>query len=366
MLQNWLHKIQLEQVLHSDLEAYQFGAHLQLYTKKVPSLKNTKLAIIGTDEQSTNSVRRELYRLSFPFKGLKIADLGTIRKEESSFLVPLLKELLDSGILPILLSSKTALSTAQYKAHKSQQKLISYASVGERIPFNTKPEDKKRYPINEIVHGKRSKLFHIGLIGAQAHFIDTDTAIFISDNQFDLIRLGNAKAHINGLEPIIRDGDLLSFQLNALKRAEIPDQTDLSPSGFTLEEACQICRYAGMSDKLKSFGLFGFNPIPFGAPTAQGLAQMLWYFIDGYFNRKNDYPASTDGLLEYLVDFKGLDKPLTFWKSQKTGRWWMQVPVKTTKKYDRHYLIPCSLADYQKATQGELADRLFNAYKRFA
>lgn len=366
MLQNWLHPIEGEEIINLQLKDYQFGSKIQLNEGKLPSLRNTKIALIGIDETSNNSIRHELFQMSFPFNRLKIIDLGNVRKQEIGFITPLLKELLDSQILPILISPMPKLMLAQYKAHKSQQQLINLVNIAERIPFDPTEQDKKSYFLNEIVYGKRSKLLNLGLIGAQTHFVRQGVFDAINDSQYDCIRLGNARAQLSELEPILRDGDLVSFHLGALKRSEAPHQLQASPSGFTLEEACQISRYAGMSDKLKSFGIFGFNPCPINSSTAQSIAQMIWYFIDGFHNRKKDYPASTTGLIEYLVDFKDLDQPLTFWKSKKTGRWWMQVPVKTSKKYQQHRLIPCSIADYNQACQGDLSDRLFNAYKRFA
>jgi formiminoglutamase len=65
------------------------------------------------------------------------------------------------------------------------------------------------------------------------------------------------------------------------------------------------------------------------------------------------------------VDFKGHEAPFTFWKSNRTGRWWIQVPVKTKKKHLRHRLIPCSYNDYLQASKGEMPDRLSLAFGRF-
>ena len=123
-----------------------------------------------------------------------------------------------------------------------------------------------------------------------------------------------------------------------------------------------------MSDKLRSFSVTGVDAekkrkLP---ATAQALAQMVWYFTEGYYQRKNDYPATNKGLTEYVVDLKGRDGRLVFWKSNKSGRWWLQVPVKTGRKYQRHRLIPCSYKDYSLATQDEVPDRLLNAFKRFS
>ncbi|MCK6692611.1 MAG: hypothetical protein L6Q97_10970 [Thermoanaerobaculia bacterium] len=71
-------------------------------------------------------------------------------------------------------------------------------------------------------------------------------------------------------------------------------------------------------------------------------------------------------MTEYIVDFRGLNYQLTFWKSIRSGRWWMQTPVTTRKKHQRHYLIPCSFQDYQAACREELPDRLLQAMNRFS
>ena len=364
MFQNWLKALNKDEFLGKPLKKYQFGEKIQLHSKKMPKLNTTRIALIGVGE-GADHIRRELYQMSAPFSKNKIVDLGNVRKEAVSFVIPLLKELLESKIIPIILAEDPRFFLAQYKAQKSVQSLINFVSVDEQFRFDPEEKDKKRLFLNEILEGKRSKLFNAGFIGPQTHFIQPSLFDYLSNRNFDCVRLGNAKSNINELEPIIRDGDLMSFNLSALKRTEAPEQSTPSPSGFTVEEACQICRYAGMSDKLKSFGIYAYESLTPACATAQGIAQMIWYFIDGYFGRKQDYPVTTAGLTEYIVDFKGFDTPLTFWKSKKSGRWWMQVQVKTSKKYLQHRLIPCSYNDYRKACQEELSDRLFNAYKRF-
>jgi formiminoglutamase len=365
MFQNWLKPIDPNTFLSEKLRNFQFGEKIQVHSKSINKLDAAKIAIIGFEEEASNHIRQELYQMSSPFAKNKVVDLGNVRKKEISFTIPLLKELLDSGILPIVLSAEPKSVLAQYKALKRCQPSINMVRIDERFRFDLKEKDKKQYFLNEIIFGKRSKLFNLGLIGPQTHYVNPKLFDFLEQQHFDCVRLGNAKANLAELEPVIRDGDLLSFDLSALKRSEAPEQLNANPSGFTSEEACQICRYAGMSDKLKAFGIFGYEHFSEGCISAQVMAQMIWYFIDGYFNRKGDFPASTDGLIEYLVDFKDLDKPITFWKSKKSSRWWMQVQVKTNKKIQQHRLIPCSYNDYKRASQQELSPRLFNAYQRF-
>lgn len=364
MFQNWLQPIDPHHFKIAQLANFQFGKQIQFYTDSA-DLMATKVGLIGIGEAETDAIRQALYELVFPFEQLKIVDFGNVRKTDTAFIIPLIKAVQESKIFPILLSNTPLHSIAQYKALQGLKQL-SFIHVDERIPFAPKIEDKNIYYLNDIVKSKRERLFHLGLIGGQAHYIPPSTFKYLEKRNFDCIRLGKAKQDLIELEPIIRNGDLLSFNLSAIKQIEAPGQSKASPNGFTIEEACQISRYAGMSDKLKSFGIYGFRKtLDRKAQTAQAVAQMVWYFLDGFYNRKNDFPVSNEGLVEYIVDFKELDYQLTFWKSNKSGRWWMQIPVKSKKNIERHRLIPCSYNDYRLASMEELPDRLFNALKRF-
>jgi formiminoglutamase len=365
MFQNWLHPLSGHL---SKFEGHQLGSHISRYTEAgLPNLKSTQVALIGIGEGGADAVRNELYQLSYTFNELAISDLGNVRKKSTSFLIPLVKELIESKIFPIIIGAQPSHALAQYKAFQSLQHLINLVIVDERLAFTLNKKASSPHFLNEVINSRHSQLFHISFIGTQAHFVPPGTFEYLDKRHFDYIRLGKAKAHITELEPIIRDGDLLSLNINALKAAEAPGQSQPSPSGFQVEDACQISRYAGLSDKLKAFGIYGYRRgVDRKGQTAKAIAQMIWYFLDGYHNRKGDFPASTEGLMEYIVEFKTLDYQLTFWKSEKSGRWWMQVPVKTQHKYQRHRLVPCSYNDYLKACQDELPDRLLNALRRFA
>jgi len=364
MFQNWL--LHLPNEL-PPLEDHQFGEHLLRYTGKgLPDLSDTKVAIIGIGQEDADAIRTALYQLSYPFEGIQVADLGNVRKMNTSFLIPLVAELLESKIFPIIIGSLPSYALAQYKAFQSLQYLINLTIVDEQIAYSANSEDKKKYYLNQIINSPQSRLFHLNFIGAQAHFVAPTVFDELEKRQFDYTRLGKARADITELEPLVRDGDLLSINLSALKAAEAPGAASPSPSGFSVEEACQITRYAGMSDKLKTFGIYGYQKDKdANQQGAMAVAQMVWYFIDGFQNRKGDYPAGTEGLTEYIVEYKTLDYQLTFWRSEKSGRWWMQVPVKSKSKYQRHRLVPCSYNDYLLACKNELPDRLLRALRRF-
>jgi formiminoglutamase len=369
MLQNWLNPVSLSKILNpQQLQTNaEFANSIKVFDKHFPKLKETQIAIIGVGSDPANMVRSELYQLSFPFKHVHIADIGNVRNEHNSFLIPIITELLDSGILPILIGHKESLTLAQFKAHKNRQQLVNLAIVDEQVRCdpNEKPNSDFYY-LNELLRIKAPSLFHLDIIGCQSHFISNASRQLTATSHFDFARLGNIKSNLEIVEPLARDADLMSFSLSALKQSEAPGYQNQSPNGLFSEDACQICRYAGISDKLGSIGIYGYNPIKdLQNQTAKLIAQMIWYFIDGFANRKNDYPISSDGLTEYIVDMKSMQQHLTFWKSEKSGRWWIQVPVKTKKKHLRHRLIPCSYSDYQMTCQDVIPERLLEAFKRF-
>ncbi len=357
----------LSQELFSDLEAWHFGKKITRYTEGVAlDLKTTQIAIVGINEAEADAVRSVLYSLSFPFGNLKITDLGNMRKQDASFIIPLLTELLQSDIVPIIIGQSETAILPQFQAFHVRKNSVNLALIDEKIRFTPSPKAETLF-LESILADNH--LFNLSFIGFQSHFTDPSVISLLEKRHFELIRLGKLRADIEDIEPIIRDADLVSIHLAALKMSEAPGQINGSPSGLFAEEACQIARYAGMSDKLTSFGIYGFHKKydSLDQATAQVVAQMAWYFTDGFYHRKQDFPIQKafNQLTQYIVDVKSFDERLTFWKSNKSGRWWMEVPIKTRKKHTRHRLIPCSYNDYLQACKDDLPDRLVLAYQRF-
>lgn len=365
MLENWLHPISVQR---ESYEAHQFGQQLLLHDKTMPDLTATRIAIIGISAKEAQVAREALYSLSFPFSGMQVADLGNLRKAEVSFLIPVVMELLNSRIIPILIGNASRWMIAQFQAYQDLQRAyINVATVDEQIWYRTGATDKDSYYLNAILNEKQQKRYNVSIIGSQIHFLHPKISEHLQPYSVDWTGLGKARAELVELEPIIRDADLFGIHLSALRQSDAPAQHRPSPSGFFSEEACQLARYAGMSDKLTSFGIYGFDATHDQAEqTAQVAAQLIWYFIEGVYQRKQDYPVSTDGMVEYVVDFKGQHLQLTFWKSSRSGRWWLQVPAQVARQPQQYHLVSCSYNDYLQAGKGELPDRLLNALERYA
>ncbi len=362
MLQNWLAPLP---VLEKEFEDWQFAASVKRYDSQngLPDLKQVQVGLIGLGQENSQACRDALYPLSFPFS-LKVADLGNVRSGNVAFLVPLFRELLASGIIPVLLAPDPSYLLVQYKACLHELPNISLGVLDERIDYRPMVASNT---LNQIIEHPDGRLFQLHHIGAQAHFTSPSVFKALEERYFDYYRLGRARANLQDLEPALRDVDVLGIDLRVFQAGEVAGLEEPSPSGFLLEEGCRICRYTGMSDKIKSIGFFGFRTeLDDRDLGAQAIAQLIWYFLDGLNHRKGDFPLSFDGLLEYIVQNKDLGFELTFWKSSKSGRWWMQIPVgKLAGGQQRHRLAPCSYNDYLKASQGELPERLLRAISRF-
>jgi formiminoglutamase len=195
---------------------------------------------------------------------------------------------------------------------------------------------------------------------------------------FDVYRLGNIQSNLEEAEPIVRSADILSFDISSIRQSDAPACLNSTPNGLYGEEACQIMRYAGMSDKLSSVGIYELNPdFDNRGQTAHLAAQMLWYFIEGYSNRKSDFPVIPGkdymkyrvAIPQPLTSSEGSGHELVFYKSLKTDRWWMEVPFNPKgkgdkSKFERHHLVPCSYEDYLLACSEEMPDRWWQAYQK--
>jgi len=365
MLENWLRPVSQDFLQEMNLKDFHFGKKIKIYRQKLPKMNAGQVALIGLNETAANAVRKELYLLSFGFKGTKITDLGNARRTEPDFLLQLLTGLYQSKVIPVFIGENPNLALTQFKAHRLVQSAVNLAVIDEQIAYNT--DDKETSWLDYILDNSRSKLFHLSILGVQTHFLPPNIISHLSDRRHDIIRAGQVRGSIQETEPVLRDADTLVVNISALKASDAPAQINPSPSGLTSEEACQLARYAGMSEKLTAAGFYGFLPEKEGAQlTAKTIAQIVWYFLDGFHNRRNDYPTSTDNMVEYVTHIQGYDWQFTFWRSNKTGRWWLQVPIKTKKNLQRHRLLSCTYEDYTKAVNGELPERLLNAFERFA
>ena len=163
----------------------------------------------------------------------------------------------------------------------------------------------------------------------------------------------------------MRDADIVSIDIGSIKQSDAPANNNASPNGFYGEEICAISRYAGISDKVSSFGIYEYNSkFDNNHQTAHLIAQMVWYFIEGVNFRAKDYPFCTKKSYQKFIVLVENDNPINFYKSDKSGRWWMEINISTNNKYKRHALIPCTYQDYLEAIEQKIPERWYKALRK--
>ena len=354
-----------------------------------PVLENIDIAIIGVKEDrnainnpgcrlAPDYVRKYLYQL---FQGnfkAKIADLGDIIPGETtqdtySAVKFAVASLIEQKILPVIIGGSQDLTYANYLAYESLGQIINLVNIDSSFDLGAKKDEiNNTNYLGAVFTHQPNYLFNFTNIGYQTYFVDQDALELMEKLFFDVYRLGNVRKNIEEVEPLLRNGDMLSFDVSSIRQSDAPATTNASPNGFYGEEACQIVRYAGLSDKISSIGFYELNPaFDKGEQTAHLVAQMIWYFLEGFYNRKNDFPTKTDKnskkYIKYVVSLKNFQNEIVFYKSKMSDRWWMEIPCPYVlqTKYDRQHLVPCSYNDYQAACCEEIPDKWWQVYKKF-
>ncbi len=366
----------------------QLGSLIIPYTEdNFPDLVDVDIALIGVcdDRNSVNNtgsnmapneVRSFLYKLYAGTFVPKIIDLGNIMPgktvNDTYFALQTCVEVLvKQNIIPFIIGGTQDITYAQFLGYKNLEQTINMVAIDSVFDLGN-PDDEitNNSYLGKIILHQPNYLFNYSNIGYQTYLVEPNSVNMMSKLYFDSYRLGQFRDKIEEIEPIIRQADALTFDITAIKNSDAPANPNASPNGFYSEDACQMMRYAGMSDKLSSIGIYEINPtFDICGKTAHLAAQMIWCFLDGYYNRKNDIPSkyNTD-YVKFHVILQDEKYEINFYKSKKTDRWWMEIPYPPQKglKFERHTIIPCSYKDYEMAVNNEIPDRWWQTYQKLS
>jgi formiminoglutamase len=236
------------------------------------------------------------------------------------------------------------LTYTQYQTFVRNKEIID-ATVMDML-IDLKDEEAIRHDnfLFEMLTSSPSYVRNFSLMGFQSFATDPEVVETLDKLHFDCMRLGKLREKLDSIEPILRHSDMISIDMNVVKNSDAPCNTVGSPNGLHGDEICKITRFAGLSDKCCSLGIYGYNPsLDTHELSAKLIAQMLWYFIDGVYAKLQEAPLSDKTqFLEYNVMVNGAYT--LFVKSKCTNRWWLQLPDKS--------FYPCSYDDYKTASNG--------------
>ena len=308
-----------------------------------------------------DEIRNSFYELYQGDWSLKVLDLGNLKlghKVDDTYVA--LEEVVSNLILDdkivLVLGGGHDLINPVYKGHCTAGKPLSFASADAYLDFQDGDAYHSRSFLSKLLESKEALLSKYTLIGYQTYLCAPKEVRLLEQMDFNLLRLGDVNSDMKEMEPYLRDLDHLSVDASVVKSAEFPANVYASPNGITAESLCAIMRYAGMSHRLKSVLLSELNPLlDKNNQSSKVYAQAIWYFIEGFHLRKDDFPE------EKLKNFKRFYvssdlSDLLFYKSNSSDRWWVELPMSNVEL--KKNLLPCSFLDYKKAVAGVLSERL--------
>lgn len=369
-----------------DIEFIEFIQNLSSQTlgKKVvfhtetdfPKIESAKIAIIGVldnrglgldnNEVDLTPIRKEFYSL-FPGNwSAQIVDLGNIIGgsdiEDTYYVLKnAVAHLIKNNVLPIVIGGSQDLTYAMYRAYDQLEQMVNLVSVDSKFDFAKENATNAESFLTKLIVEEPNNLFNYSNIGYQTYFNSQEEIDLVEKLYFDAYRLGEVCNNPAIAEPVFRDADLVSFDLFSVKSSDSGNFTKFAPNGFNGKEICSLSRYAGISDKTSSFGVFNhYN----SEAESVLIAQIVWYFIEGFHYRSNEYPFGTkENYIKYIVT---LEEEVIFYKSNMTERWWIEIPfiAGQSNKLKKATLFPCTHNDYLSACNGDVPERWWKAQRK--
>ena len=344
----------------------------------VPDLDKIDIAILGVLENRGNGnenqdANLDEFRLQFYslFPGnwsQSIADLGDLLAgetlEDTYFaLKEICASLIKRKIIPIVIGGTQDLTYAIYRSYDSLEQMVNLAVIDNKfdLMISEQTQPKESY-LNRIILEEPNNLFSFSNIGYQTYFNSQEQLDLLEKLYFDAFRLGEIISDHTIAEPILRDSDIVSLDMNAVKSESSGNLKEFNPNGFDGIQICTLARYSGISDKVSCFSVFNHQ---YSKNESVLLSQIVWYFIEGVHLRSHEYPfGSHSNYFKYIVPID--DEELIFYKSDKTERWWIEIP-KINNIYNNtatNSLLPCSKEDYLAACNQEYPERYWKAQRK--
>ncbi|MBA4275275.1 formimidoylglutamase [Flavobacterium sp.] len=342
-----------------------------------PDLDKIKIAVIGvldnrgnknqTEEVDLSPIRKELYGL-FPGNwDASIADLGNILAGNSVTdtyfaLKIVVSNLIKKKIIPIVIGGSQDLTYALYRGFDDLEQMVNLVSIDNKFDFGKEDAvvSASSY-LTKIIIDEPNNLFNFSNVGFQTYYNSQEEIDLIDKLFFDAYRLGDISNNIAISEPVFRDADIVSIDLTSVKSSDSGNNNPFTPNGFSGKEICALSRYSGISDKVSLLGIFNHNS---SQQESVLIAQIIWYFIEGFHYRSNEYPfGSREHYIKYIIP---LEEELVFYKSNKTDRWWIEIPFisNSNNKLKKSTLLPCSYDEYLAACNQEIPERWWKAQRK--
>lgn len=362
---------------------YTFSANITVCTSgtKPRDLTEFRAAILGVPEArnspssgfaaAPDKIREALYQMARIPRSIKIIDLGNMKRGQTvndtyAGLTDVVSALLQNNTAAIILGGSQDLTIPLFRAYKKAHRscaLLVIDNHPDLIPSPEKSIHSLSY-LRTIIQERAKFLHQCTCMGFQQYLTDKSAVDILEKLYFDPIRLGQIRENISHAEPVLRDADLISIDMNAVRYADAPGTLLPCANGFYGEELCQLARYAGLGGNTSVLGIFEILPErDYYNVTAQLAAQAIWYFLEGLAQNLYENPLNQpEKFRKFIVAHDEIPTDLTFYQSLATERWWIEVPPSAPDKKTKIY--SCGREDYEAACNHQITDRIWRIFRK--
>lgn len=334
------------------------------------------IAVNDTRGQSDQHHDIDFERLKLKFYSLykgnwksSIIDIGFIEAGENIsdtyfLLKQVTAELISKKVIPIILGGSQDLCFAQYRAYDGLKYMVNIANIDFKFDLGDSNEKMNHESyLSHMIVDKPYNLFNYSNLGYQTYFNAQEEINLLEKMFFEAYRLGDISSDLKKAEPVLRDADIVTLDVRSVECQYIGSKSP-NVNGFNNRELCALLRYAGLSDKVSSLGLYELQYTE--KQSYSLLAQALWYFIEGFQYRFNESASVINpNFIKYQVPIE--NEILVFFESKLSGRWWIEIPSNsniTNNKLKQHTLLPCDKENYLQACDQELPERWIKAKQK--
>lgn len=300
------------------------------------------------------TVRRELYKLSKLDFEVPICDLGDLisgKSHQDTHYI--LQEILSmchyKNAIPVVVGGSNDLALSLFSALNFHQKNINYTQISNIISLANEGEEitEKNF-LSRILSSKSFSIKNYHHLGYQKHLNEIDSVKLMKEVEFDIIRLAEMMYSTEKTEPFFRRADLVTLNCDAVE--SLGDGFSVNPqiNGLNRREICAYMKEIGLSENLKSVGIFNFNAESEDFLNHQLLAQIIWHLIEGINIQKSHPKERSYETFWVMID----ENQHAFQRDTFSNLWYFGEDEKAEN------WIPCAKWEYEEAKKGLLNPRL--------
>ena len=354
----------------NNLDNNQLGSKLKINGRdNLNSFESLDIVIFSVNEYRFNSAirksfnankdfRKKLYSLYYGNWDLNIYDFGDLENgnlvSDTQFALSKILEFFSKNkILVITIGGSQNLLFDIYSSLKETLQKINLVSVDNKIDFSNNNESF----LHKIIMDENNKLANFSNIGYQKHLTSVPENKLLDKMYFESINLGKIKSNVTEAEPVLRDSDIVSFNINSVKAGEL-NNAHQYPNGLSSYELCSLSRFSGLSSRVNIVSYFENWDLSIMNSL---LAESTWYVIDGYATRINENPLNeSNDFIYYHIELDNYK--FKFYRSKLSDRWWVEFLNDEIISIEKD-IISCTFDDYNNCKNSVIPERILTRLK---